>query len=70
MQTFTLSTLGIDRENKMMELINNQKAICFTHAAEIVLSKEFNVPYFCYGGTPVMPIAEFRPMIQSKGEIK
>lgn len=62
MKTFTFSTLGLEREKKIMELIHSHKAACFTHAATIVLTEEFGVQYGCFGGTPVMPICEFKPI--------
>ena len=63
MQTFTFSTLGVDREHKIMELVHTDDRLTFAGAACDILSKEFGTQYVCYGGTPVMPIAEFRPLI-------
>lgn len=64
MNTFTSATIGNVRMEKVNELMHSDKAGCPTMSAAIcrVLSQEFGVVYGCFGGTSVMPIAEYRPI--------
>ena len=61
MKTFTTKNLGQERDKKIMDLIRQDNRHTYFSAACEILSKEFNLQYHCYGGTPTEPITYFKP---------